>query len=101
MPVVKLVCIHFLCSFPSFVYPQKNKQQDGKSPQRRTAVTKEWQRDTNYGHNANHHSDVYQQMEQKYTYNTIAIHAAKDCGLSFRQRNKPEYEHGKKQENNG
>ena len=88
-----------LCSFPPLVYPQKNKEQNRESPQRRTSVAKERQRNSNNRHDADHHPDIYQQVKQKYAHNTISIHASECSGLAFRQCDKPKYEHSKKHKN--
>lgn len=50
---------------PLGVNAQENKQQNGKAPERRPAVTEERQRNANHRGNANHHSNVNENVEKK------------------------------------
>lgn len=44
--------------FTSCINPQEDEQQDGESPKRRTAITKEWQRNTNHRCQSQHHAYI-------------------------------------------
>ena len=50
---------------PLAVNPQENKQQDGKSPERGTAVAEERKRNPNHRGNAKHHSNVNENVKKE------------------------------------
>lgn len=51
----------------------KDEKEQGESQQRRAAIAEEGQRDSDDRHKAQHHADVYKDMEKQYGGYTIAI----------------------------
>lgn len=63
---------------PLAVNPQENKQQDGKSPERGTAVAEERKRNPNHRGNAKHHSNVNENVKKENGANRVPEGPAKD-----------------------
>ena len=76
----KIVCL-FLARC---VYPQKDEQQNGESPQRGASIAEKRQRNADYGCESQHHTYVDEQVEEENPQYTIAVHSAEACFLAFR-----------------
>ena len=72
-----------LLLFPSCINAQEDKQQDGESPKRRTAITEERQGDTDDGSETNNHPYVDKDMEEQYAQHTITIDTSIGVSLAF------------------
>ena len=55
------------------IYTQKDKQKNGKSPQGRTTITKQWKRYTNYRSQPQHHSNINEKMKEKQIDTTVLV----------------------------
>ncbi len=63
---------------PLAVNPQKDKQQNGKSPERRPAVAEERQRNSNHRGNSKHHSNVNENVKKENAGHGVPEDPAKD-----------------------
>ena len=72
------------------IHAKEDEQQDGESPQRRTAITEERQRNADHGCQAYHHPHIDEEMEQEDAQYRIAIHAPHGVGLSLGQGQQPQ-----------
>ena len=87
----------FLRQIAACIDPQEDEQQDGESPQRRTAITEERQRYADYRRETKHHAHVDEHMEEEHAKHTIAVNATEGKRLSLSKMYEPKDE-GKKQE---
>ena len=69
------------------IHAQKNKEKKCESPQRWASVTEEWQRYAYDGCHAEYHTDIDEEVEEEYAYNTVAIDSSEGVGLSFGKDN--------------
>ena len=90
-----------LLHFPPRVYPQKDEEQDGEAPQGGTAITKEGQRNSDYGSETEDHSDVDKDMEEQNAEYAISIYACVGVRLPFCQINEAQDEREEEQEHGG
>ncbi len=79
------------------VYSQKNKEQEGETPQRRTAITEKRKRYAYHGTQAYDHSYIDGKMENEIGCNAISIDTAEYRRLPFGDMNHPE-DKGKEQQ---
>lgn len=63
---------------PLSVNAQKDKQQNGKAPEGRPAITEERQRNPNHRSNSKHHSNVNEQVKKENTGSGVAENPSKD-----------------------
>ena len=80
------------------VNAQEDEEQDGESPQRRTAIAEERQRNADNRRQAQHHTYINEQVEQEDAKNGIAINTAKGRRLTLGHRNKAQYQGQEKQQ---
>ena len=74
---------------------QEDKEQDGEAPQRRAAIAKEWQRDTNNGTQAYNHAYVDEEVEEYNSQHTIGVDATEGAWLPLGYDHEPQDECGK------
>lgn len=67
------------------INPQKNEQQDGKSPKRRPTITEERKRNTNNGSKSEYHTHIYEKMEEDNAHDTVSVHPSEASMLTLRQ----------------
>ena len=91
-PIAKHLHIHFTIHIEFDEY----EEQYGECQQRRASVREKRQRDTDNGHYAEHHTDIYDKMKSEYPYHTITIHSREYARLPFAQIDNTVYK-GKKQ----
>ena len=80
------------------VETKEDKQQEGESPKRRTAIAEERKRDAYHGGQAKHHAHIDKHMEEEDTQHTVAIDAPELEGLPLGQVDKPQDEREKEQQ---
>jgi len=68
---------------PRSVQSKQDKQQNGKTPKRRTSVAEKRQRDTNYRHNPKYHPNIDSEVKKENTGYAISIHTTKLIALAF------------------
>ena len=61
---------------------EEDEQQYGKSPQRRPTITEERQRYAYHRGETEHHSHIYEHMEEEYAQDTISVNTSETMWLS-------------------
>ena len=80
---------------------KENKQQYRKGPHGRTAVAEKRQRNSDYDHQTNGHSDIDQKVKKQNTGYAIPVRTGKPRTLSFGQKNDAAHESQNKQNHSG
>lgn len=75
---------------------QEGKEQYGKAPKRRTAITEKGQRDADNRKHSDNHSDIDGQVKKDNCRYGITVDAAEDCPLTFGKLNDAHQQQGKK-----
>ena len=90
MPIISLKWSWLPQKFePAGIQSEEYEKEHGKGPERRSSVTKKWQRNSNDWQQANGHSDINNEMYQYNGDQPVTKYPAKGGSLSFCQENHP------------
>ena len=69
------------------IHSEEDEEKGRESPEGWASVTEEWQRYAYDGCHTEYHTDIDEEVEEEYAYNTVAIDSSEGVGLSFGKDN--------------